>query len=112
MATNLWPRAARGASTAVGPARAGCTARTMLTVLALAAAAGAARPAAAQLIVTSADGGTTFQRGSIAQLQAEATDNANGDGRAYNLFFRRLRLEGQLDTGNLSFYFETDSGTL
>jgi hypothetical protein len=77
-----------------------------------AAAGGAGRPAAAQLIVTSADGATTFKLGTIAQIQAEAMDNANADNRAYNLFFRRVRLEGQLDSGNLSMYFETDSSTL
>ena len=70
------------------------------------------RPAAAQLLITSADGGTALRLGTIAQLQAEAADNINGGGRAYNLFFRRVRLEGGLTSGNLEVYFETDSGTL
>ncbi len=71
-----------------------------------------ARPAAAQLLLTSADGETTFKLGTIAQIQGEATDNAPGDGRAYNLFFRRLRIEGAAQSGDLSLFFETDSGTL
>lgn len=70
------------------------------------------RPAAAQLVITSADGGTTLKLGTIAQIQGEAADNANGDGRAYNLFFRRVRLEGALTSGDLAVFFETDSGTL
>jgi hypothetical protein len=66
--------------------------------------------AAAQLIITSADGDTRFKLGTIVQIQGEdlATSTYSSD----NLFFRRVRLEGALDTGNLSVYFETDSGTL
>jgi len=70
------------------------------------------RPAAAQLLIASADGGTTLKLGTIAQIQGEAADNAGGDGRAYNLFFRRVRLEGALTSGALAVFFETDSGTL
>jgi len=70
------------------------------------------RPAAAQLLIASADGGTTLDLGAIAQVQGEAADNGNGGGRALNLFFRRVRLEGALASGNLSVFFETDSGTL
>lgn len=69
------------------------------------------RPAAAQLSISSADGGTTMKLGTIAQVQGEAADNAAG-GTAYNLFFRRVRLEGAFNSGNLSIFFETDSGTL
>jgi hypothetical protein len=80
--------------------------------LAAALPSGLGKPAAAQLLITSADGGTTWKLGTIAQLQGEAADNANGAGRAYNLFFRRVRLEGAVTSGDLAVFFETDSGTL
>jgi hypothetical protein len=75
-------------------------------------AALAAPPAAAQLVIASADGGTTFKLGTIVQIQSESETNADGDGHAENLFFRRVRLEGAFNSGDLSVYFETDSSTL
>lgn len=69
-----------------------------------------AAPAAAQLVVTSQDGGTTMKLGTIIQTQGESETNTNGT-HADNLFFRRLRLEGLFHTGNLEVWFETDSST-
>jgi hypothetical protein len=70
----------------------------------------AQRPAAAQLVIASADGGTSFKMGTIVQIQGE--DLSTGSYSSDNLFFRRVRLEGLFNTGDLSVYFETDSGTL
>lgn len=84
-----------------------------LAVLAVFAAllAPLARPAAAQLVVASESGDTTFRLGTIDQLQAESTTNTDGS-HADNLFFRRVRLLGAFTSGNLSVFFQTDSGTL
>jgi len=103
-------------STTPGAGRAGGAAAVVLAAAAALVPCGlcgpCSRPAAAQLLIASADGGTTLKLGTLAQVQGEATDNAGGDGRAYNLFFRRVRLEGALASGALAIFFETDSGTL
>jgi len=103
-------------STTPGAGRAGGAAAVVLAAAAALVPCGlcgpCSRPAAAQLLIASADGGTTLKLGTLAQIQGEATDNAGGDGRAYNLFFRRVRLEGALASGALAIFFETDSGTL
>jgi hypothetical protein len=75
------------------------------------AALTAAAPAGAQLSIASQDGGTALKLGAIVQMQGESETNANGDGHADNLFFRRVRLEGLFTSGNLEVYFETDSST-
>ncbi|HEY6324293.1 MAG TPA: hypothetical protein VJA16_22345 [Thermoanaerobaculia bacterium] len=87
-------------------------ARTAALVLAAAIPHLLGLPAAAQLLIASADGGTTLDLGTIAQIQGEAAGNPSGGGRATNLFFRRVRLEGALTSGDLAVFFETDSGTL
>jgi hypothetical protein len=69
------------------------------------------RPAAAQLVVASETGDTTFRLGTIDQLQAESLTNADGS-HDDNLFFRRVRLLGAFTSGDLSVFFQTDSGTL
>ncbi len=66
--------------------------------------------AAAQLVVSSATGDTSLKLGTIVQIQGE--DLSTSTYSADNLFFRRVRLEGLFNTGDLSVYFETDSGTL
>jgi len=103
-------------STTPGAGRAGGAAAVVLAAAAALVPCGlcgpCSRPAAAQLLIASADGGTTLKLGTLAQVQGEATDNAGGDGRAYYLFFRRVRLEGAQASGALAIFFETDSGTL
>jgi hypothetical protein len=88
---------------------AGSAAGASLAAAALLAAL-AASPAAAQLVVASPDGGTTFKLGTLMQIQGESETNTDGS-HADNIFFRRVRLLGLFDTGNLEVYFETDSST-
>jgi len=79
-------------------------------VLAAAFLAVAARPAAAQLQFSSADGKQSFKIGVLGQLQAEKIDNADlKEDSSNNLFLRRLRLLGNFKLSDaLTVYFDTD----
>ncbi len=71
----------------------------------------AGRQAAAQLLVTSADGNVTYRLGILAQIQGQAEENAAKDsGTAEQIgYFRRLRLQGEFTFyKNLIVFFETD----
>jgi hypothetical protein len=71
----------------------------------------AGRQAAAQLLVTSADGNLTYRLGVLAQVQGQAEANAKDDsGTAQQIgYFRRLRLQGEFTFyKNLIVFFETD----
>jgi hypothetical protein len=70
------------------------------------------RPAAAQLLVTSADGNMTYHLGILAQVQGQIEENAKPDsGNADQIgYFRRLRLQGEFTFyKNLIVFFETDN---
>jgi hypothetical protein len=83
-----------------------------LAVLALALAP-AARPAAAQLQFSSADGGTSLKLGVLGQLQGQAIDTADGKQSQKDLYIRRLRLIGLFKYGDkLTVFFETDNPNL
>lgn len=70
-----------------------------------------ASPLLAQWQIVTNEGKTTLKFGFLTQMRADAADT--DDGTAKDLFFRRLRLiAGGSLTGNLSFFFETDSPNL
>jgi hypothetical protein len=68
-----------------------------------------ARPAAAQIQVSSADGKMSLKLGLLSQIQAESIDDATATHAAQNIFFRRLRLMGGFKfSDQLSFFIESD----
>lgn len=77
----------------------------------------AGRPAAAQLLVTSADGNVTYKMGILAQVQGQFEDNAVKTSSSADPttaeqigYFRRLRLQGEFSFyKNLVVFFETDN---
>lgn len=72
-----------------------------------------AQSAAAQLQITSPDGKQSFKIGVLGQLQLEDIDNANGNGKADNIFLRRIRLLGNFKLSDqLSVFFDTDTPNL
>lgn len=92
--------------------RSGRIGRGALAALALAALA-TAGSARAQLTWTSKDGKASLKAGILAQLQAEAAENAGRDDFGKNLFLRRARVLLSFDLGeDLSVFFETDSPNL
>ena len=87
---------------------------TMLAIGAAALLAGlVARPAAAQLQWSSADGKMSLKFGLLSQLQLEALDNATATHSGNNIFFRRLRLLGGFKLSDeLSVFIDTDNPNL
>jgi len=70
------------------------------------------QPATAQFVITSANGQDVYKLGILAQFAGDFQDNTN-DTRADNLFFRRLRLQGEFTWDkNLVLFFETDDPNL
>ncbi len=70
------------------------------------------RSAAAQLLVTSADGNLTYHLGILAQVQGQVEENAkDNSGNAEQIgYFRRLRLQGEFTFyKNFILFFETDN---
>lgn len=84
-----------------------------IVAAALTVAIGGAVPAAAQLQWKSADEKMAFKIGLLGQMQADATDVANSDDTAKNLFFRRARLLMNFTLNDkLTIFFDTDSPNL
>jgi hypothetical protein len=72
-----------------------------------------ARPATAQIQMTSADGKQSFKIGVLGQLQLESIDNTNGKDKADNIFLRRIRLLGNFKLSDqLTVFFDTDAPNL
>src|SRR5260370_22284847 len=77
------------------------------------ALARAARPAAAQLQGSAADGSSSVKLGVLGQLQGQDIDTPDGKESAKDLYFRRLRLIGLFKYGDkLSVFFDTDAPNL
>jgi hypothetical protein len=74
----------------------------------------AARPAAAQLQFSSADGSQSVKLGVLGQIQAESIDNADAKAdSSNNLFLRRLRLIGNFKLSDkLTVFVDTDAPNL
>ena len=72
-----------------------------------------ARPATAQIQMTSADGKQSFKIGVLGQLQLESIDNTTGNDKADNIFLRRIRLLGNFKLSDqLTVFFDTDAPNL
>lgn len=81
--------------------------------LAVAITAFAARPSAAQLQFSSADGSTSLKLGVLGQIQGQALENGSATHYEDDLYFRRLRLIGLFKFGDkLSVFFDTDDPNL
>jgi Phosphate-selective porin O and P len=98
--------AGRGVAVATGVA-------AMAAISAIGFLLAAARPASAQLALSSADGSTSLKLGVLGQLQAQDIDTPDGKKSAKDLYVRRLRLIGLFKYGDkLSLFFDTDNPNL